>query len=225
MIGFLHFVFRWSWRLLLAAVLFFNCRLYCPSPLAQNNTQVPSSLKQQLNANAKVLTSAAPQRMQQLFPEGYYFCHVLHGLTWIEAAQRDPSLTAEAIENAKLAYNNLDSELGREAFSIDLPPDHGAFYSAWKAHLLAGIVMLEAAEESDDYENDLAELQVLCDDWKSLIDESSEPFFESYHGSVWPCDTVPAIHAMKTCDRITRLYPPQLLQMGLGVSFRHFNRP
>ena len=76
MIGFLHFVFRWSWRLLLAAVLFFNCRLYWPSPLAQNNTQVPSSLMQQLNANAKVLTSAAPQRMQQLFPEGYYFCHV-----------------------------------------------------------------------------------------------------------------------------------------------------
>lgn len=211
MIGFLRFVFRWSWRLLLAAVLFFNCRLYWPSPLAQNNNLVPSSLMQQLNANAKVLTSAAPQRMQQLFPEGYYFCHVLHGLTWIEAAQRDPSLTAEAIENAKLAYNNLDSELGREAFSIDLPPDHGAFYSAWKAHLLAGIVMLEAAEESDDYENDLAELQVLCDDWKSLIDESSEPFFESYHGSVWPCDTVPAIHAMKTCDRITRLYPPQTL--------------
>ena len=148
MLVFVRFMFRWSWRLLLAAVLFFNCRLYWPSPLAQNTNQVPAALRQQLNANAKVLTSDTPRQMQRLFPEGFYFCHVLHGLTWVEAAQRDPSLTEEAIENAKLAYENLDSQECRDTFPSDLPPDHGAFYSAWKVHLLAGIVMLQMQEGS-----------------------------------------------------------------------------
>ena len=210
MLAFFQFAFRWSWRLLLAAVLFFNCRLYWHSPLAQNTNQVPGSLRQQLNANAKVLTSNAPRRMQLIFPEGFYFCHVLHGLTWIEAAQRDYSLTDEAIENAKLAYENLDSEEGRDAFPSDLPPDHGAFYSAWKVHLLAGIVMLQLQEGQEASskeralaETDLRELQRLCDDWQRLFQEGPSPFFESYHGSIWPCDTLPAIHAMKTCDQIT----------------------
>jgi len=147
MLAFFRFVFRWSWRLLLAAVLFFNCRLYWPSPLAQSTNQVPGALRQQLNANAKVLTSSAPRRMQQIFPEGFYFCHVLHGLTWIEAAQRDASLTQEAINNAKLAFESLDSQECRDTFPSDLPPDHGAFYSAWKVHLLAGIVMLQMQEK------------------------------------------------------------------------------
>ena len=203
MIGLLRFVSRWSWRLLLLVVLFFNCRLYWPSPLARSNHETPVSLRQQLNANAKVLTSDAPRQMQSLFPEGYFFCHALHGLTWVEAAQRDPSLTAEAIENAKLAYANLESEECRATFSSDLPPDHGAFYSAWKVHLLAGIVMLEADSNSNDFADDLLDLQQQCDDWQSLLQQSSEPFFESYHGGTWPCDTVPAIHAMRTCDMIT----------------------
>ena len=204
MVAFFRFLFRWSWRLLLVAVLFFNCRLYWPSPLAENNHELPGSLRQQLNANAKVLTSDAPRRMQGLFPEGFFFCHALHGLTWIEAAQRDPSLTAEAVENAKLAYASLDSQECRRTFADDLPPDHGAFYSAWKVHLLAGIVMLEASNNSDDFENDLAGLEGKCDAWQNLLRQSSVPFFPSYHGSVWPCDTLPAIHAMKTCDRITQ---------------------
>ena len=89
-----------------------------------------------------------------------------------------------------------------------------AFYSAWKVHLLAGIVMLQMQEGASkeepatggavtEPETDLAELQRLCDDWQRLFKEVPSPFFESYHGGIWPCDTLPAIHAMKTCDRIT----------------------
>ena len=204
MIGLIRFAFRWSWRLLLVVVLFFNCRLHWPSPLAQGNQELPASLRQLLNANAKVLKSDAPRQMQGLFPEGFFFCHALHGLTWVEAAQRDPSLIAEAIDNAKLAYANLKSQECRETFSSDLPPERGAFYSAWNVHLLAGIVMLEAGNNTDDFKKDLVELQRQCDDWQSLLQRSPVPFFESYHGSVWPCDTVPAIHAMKTCDQITQ---------------------
>ena len=147
--------------------------------------------------------SDAPRQMQGLFPEGFFFCHALHGLAWVEAAQRDPSLSVDAIKNAKLAYANVETQQCRATFSSDLPPDHGAFYSAWKVHLLAGIVALEARDSSDDFADDLKDLQQQCNDWQSLLQRSSVPFFESYHGGVWPCDTVPAIHAMKTCDRIT----------------------
>ena len=204
MIALLRFVFRWSWRLLLVVVLFFNCRLHWLSPLADGDRVLPASLRQQLNANAKVLTTDAPRQMQGLFPEGFFFCHALHGLTWVEAAQRDPALADEAIKNAKLAYANIDSDEGRETFPSDLPPDHGAFYSAWRVHLLAGIVMLESDSDSNNFQCDLAELKRQCDAWQNLLQESSVPFFESYHYSVWPCDTLPAIHAMKMCDCITQ---------------------
>ena len=74
-------------------------------------------------------------------------------------------------------------------------------------HLLAGIVMLQMQEKPSKEgavpETDLAELQRLCDDWQRLFQEVPSPFFESYHGGIWPCDTLPAIHAMKVCDRIT----------------------
>ena len=37
----------------------------------------------------------------------------------------------------------LDSAECRSTFNSSLPPDHGMFYSAWKAHLLAGLVLLQ----------------------------------------------------------------------------------
>ena len=132
--------------------------------------------------------------MQELFPEGAYFCHVLHGLTWVEAALRDSSLTQQAIDEAKLALAGLDSAECKSPFPPDLPPDHGMFYSAWKAHLQAGLVLLQKGKVSSDLDS----LQLQCDAIADSLAEAKTPFLASYRGCVWPCDTVPAIHALKS---------------------------
>jgi len=192
-------IFRWGWRLVLAAVLFFNLRLYNAPPLPSSDHAIAPSLMKQLKANRKAIDNGAPAAMQRLFPEGAYFCYVLHGLTWVEAALRQPDLTEQAIDEAKHALLKLDSQECKSPFSPDLPPDHGMFYSAWKAHLQAGLVLLQEGQNAPDLES----LQAQCDSIVDSLSGAESPFLASYRGCVWPCDTVPAIHALKIYDHVT----------------------
>ncbi len=83
-----------------ASVLFVNLRLYWPTPLAQETDVVPKRLAAMLANNRSMLDQNAAQKMQALFPEGYYFSYLFHGLTWIELATRDNSFAHQAIEEA-----------------------------------------------------------------------------------------------------------------------------
>ena len=195
----IKFIGRWSWRLLLALILFFNLRLYCDPPLPSSNQTVAPALLDQLRSNRRAIDDGAPARMQMLFPEGAYFCHVLHGLTWVEVALRDSSLTHQAIAEAKLALTALDSTDCRSPFPPELPPDHGMFYSAWKAHLQAGMVLLQNGENASDLDS----LRLQCDAIADSLAAADTPFLASYRGCVWPCDTVPGIHALKIYDQVT----------------------
>ena len=183
----------------MVAIFFFNLRLYAPSPLPSDNAHIPKTLIRQLNASRAVLETDTPKQMQHLFPEGYYFCYVLHGLTWVEAAIREPTHAPEAIQQAKFAFKHLESADGKAPFDPKLPPDHGMFYSAWKAHLLAGIVLIQNGES----EEELNQLQRDCDSLATAFKQAQTPFLASYPDAVWPCDSIPAIHAMKTYDSIT----------------------
>ncbi len=196
----IKFICRWSWRLVLAAVLFFNVRLYTASPLPSSNQAIAPELLNQLRANRSAIDNGAPARMQQLFPEGAYFCYVLHGLTWVEASLRDPALVPQAIDEAKQALLHLDSAECKSSFPPELPPDHGMFYSAWKVHLQAGVVLLQQGQ----VEENLDSLRTQCDAIEVSLSEAETPFLASYRGCVWPCDTIPAIHAMKIYDHVTK---------------------
>jgi hypothetical protein len=189
----------WSWRLFIVAVIFFNLRLYWPSPLAARVDAVPRTLVSQLAANRSAIDAGAPTQMQDFFPEGFYFCYVFHGLTWVELAIRDKSFTQRAIDEAQDCLAKLDSPQGQMPFPSYLPPDHGMFYSAWKCSLLAGIVRLQNGSDTDQ----LSELRRQCDQIIDAIENAETPFLASYDGSAWPCDTMPAIHAMTVHDRIT----------------------
>ena len=164
-----------------------------------SNDTISPVLLDQLRSNRRAIDNGAPARMQQLFPEGAYFCHVLHGLTWVEAALRDTSLTQQAIDEAQLALTSLDFAECKSPFPPELPPDHGMFYSAWKAHLQAGIVLLQNGKVAGDLDS----LRRQCDAIAESLAAAETPFLASYRGCVWPCDTVPAIHALKIHDHVT----------------------
>ena len=120
---------RWFLLLLALAIVFFNLRLYWPSPLSAQRSALPPDLIAQLAASREAFAGDTPEQMQGLFPEGYYFCYAFYGLTWAEAAMRDNSLTAQAIDEIRWCLDKLESPAGKEAFSPNLPPDHGMFYS------------------------------------------------------------------------------------------------
>ncbi len=190
---------KWTWRVLILVTVFFNARLYWPSPLAATSDTVPPDLVEQLAANRSALDAGSPTQMQKYFPEGFYFSYLFHGLTWVELAMRDGSYSKKAIAEAVDCLAQLESDEGRAVFPPQLPPGHGMFYSAWKCHLRAGVVVLQEGADGEQ----LAIFRKECDAIAAALKESRTPFLASYQGSAWPCDTVPAIHALSVYDRVT----------------------
>lgn len=188
------------WLLIVIGVIYGNARLYAPSPLAASLSEAPPQLTSQLAANRAALESGAATRMQALFPEGDYFSYLFHGLAWVELAMRDAGHTEEAIKDASWCLQHMESPEGRAPFPPDLPPDHGMFYAAWKCHLRGGIVTLQQAND----EKQLALWRDECDEIVAALQTSETPFLPSYHGAAWPCDTVPAIHALCTYDHLLK---------------------
>jgi len=188
-----------AWLSLVSGVFFLNVRLYVTSPLAADTQQAPPTLLVQLNANRSALDSNAASQVQQFFPEGYYFSYLFHGLTWVELAIRDPQYTAEAIEQAEWCLAHLASPQGKAPFPKHLPPNHGMFYSAWKCHLLAGITTIKKGKGRSQIQR----LRAECDSLSDAIKSSRTPFLRSYTAPAWPCDSIPAIHALSSYDRLT----------------------
>lgn len=189
----------WLWIALTLVILFLNFRLYAPSVLPRDNRELPKTILAQLKSNRSAIDRGAPDRMQSLFPEGYYFCYAMHGLTWVNVALRDETYTDQAIAEATWCLDHLESEQGKAAFPPRLPPECGMFYSTWKTHLLSGIALLEKVQNSDRIEK----LRNDCDQIVDALNHSSTPFLPSYVGQAWPCDSTPGIHALKTCDHVT----------------------
>lgn len=191
-------VFRWLYRVFVFFVVLANLKLYCPSPLARTPDSIRQSWRDQLRASQVALESQAPAQMQLLFPEGYFFCYLFTGLTHIDVGLRDPNYADEAVQRAQWCLKHLESAAGKQPFPPHLPPDHGMFYSAWKAHLRAGVVMLQAGKDTAD----AAIFRQECEALATALEKSETPFLPSYRQSAWPCDTVPAIHALATHDHV-----------------------
>ena len=152
-----------SWLLLAGVLVFFNARLHVTSPLAAGLQQVPPNLPALLAANRSALEAGAAQEMQRLFPEGFTFSFLFHGLTHVELALRDKWHKEQALQEVAWCLAHVESEEGREVFPSDLPPDHGMFYSAWKCSLRAGLVLPQEGQDPLELERWRAECDALAE--------------------------------------------------------------
>jgi hypothetical protein len=143
------------------------------------------------------LDGGAAARMQQLFPEGYFFSYLLYGLTWAELARARPEWCEEAFREALWALRHTDSARAREMFPEEQAVPHGVFFAGWTAWLYARVLGIEGAPADA-----LApRLEELTQQVASALDESPTPFLQAYPGGAWPCDTVVAIAALAEHDR------------------------
>lgn len=186
---------------ILAAVLATgNLKLYSQPAVTADHSSVPPHAKAQLDWLRGELETGAGERMQALFPEGWYFSHLLYGLSWIELALRDPGRTDVALAEARWSLEKIESDQGKAPFPPDLAPDHGMFYSAWRNHLLSGILLIQAEDARDA--NELALFETRCEALAGTLARSPTPFPPSYRGQAWPCDTPPAIHSLRVREAI-----------------------
>lgn len=204
----LAFVFTWTYRLaaltLAVILLTLNTRLYHPGSAAYSPDALGPDVLAQLRFLRSALDMGAGDDMQAIFPEGYFFTHVLYGLSWVEAgrrAQADEPLRAEALRNARWAWTRLDSPRGRAPFSEQLDPPYGVFYLGWRSWLLGGILSLQAPERRNPLELELFEMD--CTALAAAFDASETPFLSAYSGQAWPVDSVVAVAALQLHDRLS----------------------
>jgi hypothetical protein len=183
-------------------VLIPNVRLYLPRD-AYGAGRIGPDVLPQLRFVRSALDDGAGERMQHLFPEGYFFTHALYGLSWIDvglAPTTDAALRQNAIREARWALERIDSPAGRAPFSPHLDPPYGVFYVGWSTWLRGGILQLEAPAKPDPAL--LARFDADCAALAAAFDRSSTPFLSAYPGQAWPVDSVVAIAALRLHDTI-----------------------
>lgn len=180
-------------------VIVVNLRLYYTSYDPQHSDVVA-----QLRFIRGSLDEGAGEAMQQLFPEGYFFSHVLYGLAWINVGLKDDSLQPQALTEARWALSQLESSAGRSAFSGTLDPPYGVFYVGWSNWLRGGILKLQPPEarNPDEVEAFQTELSTLA----AAFDRGETPFLAAYPRQSWPVDSTVGIAALRLHDS---LFEPQ----------------
>jgi hypothetical protein len=150
------------------------------------------------------LHKGAGEEMQQFFPEGYFFTHVLYGLTWVDVGLKNPSRIEQAITEARWALKQLESPQGRYIFSAELTPAYGVFYAGWTSWLRGGLLKLQVPDkrDTDEIERFTSELTTLA----AAFDTSETPFLQAYPNLAWPVDSTVAVAALHLHDT---LFPPQ----------------
>jgi hypothetical protein len=192
-------------RIIIAVItlvlLLINSRLYYDH--TDTIVQTDEEILHQLQFLDDEVGSGAENDMQAIYPEGFFFLHVLHGLSWAEVAQSQPNpseLRDSALQRARHALQQLESPEGRRPFPADLKPSYGIFYNGWKTWLHGKIVAAQDAATRDTIEAGrfITDCEVLAD----AFDRSETPFLQSYRDAAWPSDALLAIAALHLHDHL-----------------------
>lgn len=197
-------LYAFSASLLTLLLTLANVRLHIPAARAYTYRQVGPDVVPQLQYLGEALRQGAGARMQGLFPEGYFFSHVLYGLSWVEVGVRQPArapLRTEALDEARWALEQLEGSAGRAPFDLELDPPYGVFYTGWTTWLRGGIVRLDRTDVATT-----ARFVADCEALAAAFEGSETPFLPAYPGQAWPVDSVVAIAALRLHDA---MLPPR----------------
>ncbi|SBT54634.1 hypothetical protein [Micromonospora narathiwatensis] len=200
----LGWVGRGAGALVSLAALIGVVRLVAPA-IAAGPSGSPPGVSRQLTFLRAELDRGAGEDAQALFPEGWFFAHVLYGLARVESGMRLPAgERGEAVREARWALERLESPAGRAPFSPDLTPAYGVFYQGWTNWLRGGVLALQAPERRDP-----AEVRRFADVSAGLaaaFDASASPYLAAYPGQAWPVDSTVAVASLRLHDT---LLPPR----------------
>lgn len=173
-------------------------------PATAGPTGEPDGVRRQLAFLRAALDDGAAESAQRLYPEGYFFLHVLYGLTWVELGMRAPAgERAAALREARWAWQHLDTPAGRAPFSEGLSPPFGVFYQGWSNWLLGGVIGLQPPGRRDPGELDRFAAGSAA--LGGAFDASASPYLTAYPGQAWPVDSTVAMASLRLHDT---LLPP-----------------
>lgn len=185
-----------------AFILLINFQLYSEN---ETITEKRADIINQLNfLESELKDENLGNRMQEIFPEGFVFIHVLYGLSWCELALsdsiKDPVFQKKALSEALFAFNKINSEHARSTFDQSISPEYGIFYCGWKNYLLSKILMCDTTfPEHSSY---IETYRAQCINISNAIIVSGSPFLQSYKSQSWPADMLTAMASLSNHDRI-----------------------
>ncbi|BCL15697.1 hypothetical protein [Micromonospora sagamiensis] len=176
-------------------------RLVAPATAAGGE---PPGVARQLAFLRAALDDGAGEDAQTLFPEGYFFAHVLYGLARVELGMREPARREESSREARWALARLESPAGVAPFDPALTPPYGVFHQGWTNWLRGGVLALRPADRRDP-----AEVRRFAETSAALgaaFDASTTPYLAAYPQQAWPVDSTVAVASLRLHDT---LLPPR----------------
>lgn len=155
------------------------------------------------------LAGGAGAGMQQLFPEGYFFTHVLTGLA---ASQPAAPGDVDVLRVARAALAQLGSAAGRAPFPPDAAPAYGVFWSGLSLLLAVEVARLSGLPQ------DRADIARRAEEIRDALAADGDGFLESYPGQIWPCDTVVAVAALARSQAVAPV--PGVAELVAGWTAR-----
>jgi hypothetical protein len=195
--------------LLLTGILLIHLNLglfYAPAFTGQG---VDKGLVQTLRFLRAEIRTGAAEKMQGFYPEGYFFMHMMYGLSWCEVAgslSKKDVLYQEAMLEIAAAESAVNSPKGKSVFTRDLPIPYGVFYKGWSTYLLGKKIGLTGGRHADS--TDLDRFGWNCADIATQFLNDKPVFPESYPRQSWPCDAVVGMACLALYDKTldTNLY-------------------
>ena len=156
--------------------------------------------------------------MQKLFPEGYFFMHVLYGLSWAELGSRRRVDLETARSQGQWALTKLSSRQGTAPFDPALRPAYGVFYAGWSLLLRCQLAAAGPGQPSIA-ERDRIQLEAdaIAVALTESLDESGSPFLRAYPDGSWPVDTVVAVAALRAADAAVSIDHSRLIGRWLAA--------
>lgn len=171
------------------------------------NDVVNVSVLQQLNYLNAALKNGAADQMQKIYPEGYFFTHVLYGLSWCDflaPVSHQSKLYKEGISEITATLQQLELPQSKTIFNPNLPLQYGAFYVGWSNYLLAKKLQLQLPPERDTL--DIQLFKTNCQQLFNAYQKQAIPYLESYEYAIWPADNMLCLASLSLHDQ---LFTPQ----------------
>jgi len=185
-------------------ILSINSRMYYPVELSYvENSRNRNDIIFQLNFLKNEIDSGAAEKMQQVFPEGYFFTHLLYGLTWAELCTQVPvesKIWQKGQKEVYWALGILDSDYSKNFFYDNLDPPYGAFYVSWRTWFRGMLLKSQPAEKRDSIQSRIFLND--CITLKNAFEEKGVPFIQTYPNSTWPADFIIGVAALRLHDNI-----------------------
>jgi hypothetical protein len=153
----------------------------------------PEVRREQVTYLQRELADGAAERMQESFPEGFFFSHALTGLAAAGPARPGD---AKALAAVRSALRAVQSPAGTARFLGQSRPENGVFWAGWSLLLAVEQARLSGLEADRQDVRDRA-TRIL-----TALNADADGFLESYPGQSWPVDNMTAVAALARADAL-----------------------